>query len=43
MIDYQFSAGGQDGCVRVVHASDATTISTGDDICIKAFPSGAPD
>ncbi len=41
IIDYQFSAGGQDGCVRVVLSTDGATTTEADDVCVTAFPADA--
>ena len=43
VIDYQFSAGGQDGCVRVVRDASGTSTSTGHDICVRSFSADTPN
>jgi len=38
IVDYQFSAGGQDGCVRVVVSAEGANATSADDVCVTAFP-----
>ncbi len=40
IIDYQFEAGGQDGCVRINRSAEGARVLAHDDVCVKAFPTG---
>lgn len=40
VIDIQFDAGGQDGCVRIDRSAEGTSVLAHDDVCVKAFPMG---
>jgi hypothetical protein len=40
IIDYQFEAGGQDGCVRINRSAEGTRVLAHDEVCPRAFPTG---